>query len=267
MAKSIKYDEIEGTIFFNSSRTYTLSLLNYFSNFKHYVKKENGDLGEKNIPIQFGNYEKSIALEDIEGDPDFSNWNIVPRMILSFEGMNKAVDRTLNKDHKLSMKINEDGIDILRYTLNSVPYDFEFKLLIQTRGMNEAFQIVEQILPHFRPSLPLEIKEFPLFEELTKTQLLISDPSFEINEDFEDSDINIINISFDLTLRGNLYLPISLVAPIKTLKMFYYILEKNNIEEAKLASRYKWNIEEGKINNLEVEEHYAPSQNIKIIKE
>jgi len=261
----MKYEEVEGTLFFNSSRTYTLSVLNAFSKIKHYVKKDNGDLGEEIIPIQFGNYEKSIALEDI-GDKDFSNWNIVPRMILSFEGMSKAVDRTLNKDHKLSFKVNIDGKDTLRYSLNSVPYDFQFKLLIQSRGMNEAFQIVEQILPNFRPSLPIEVKESPLFEETTKTQLLISDPAFEILEEFEEEDINIINISFDLTLRGNLYLPISLIAPIEVVKMFYYLIDKNNIKESKLATEYNWDVSDGKIENESIK-IYESKSNIQIIKE
>lgn len=266
--ENTKYEDVEGVLFFNSSRTYTLAILDFFSSLKHYVRKEDGMLGEKVIPIQFGNYEKSVALDDIS-DKDHSNWNIVPRMILSFEGMNKATDRTLNKDHKFSLKVNIDGKDTLKYSANSVPYDFNFRLLIQTRGMNEAFQIVEQILPKFRPSFPIEVKEFPLFEETTKTQLLVSDPTFEINEEFEDEDINIINVSLDVTLRGNLYPPISLVAPIEIVKMFYYIIDKNNNEESLLASKYNYEVEDGSIISEESEHFstYEPPKNITITKE
>ena len=262
------YEEVEGTLFFNSSRTYTLAILDLFSSLRHYVKKEDGTLGDEVIPIQFGNYEKSIVLDDIE-NKDLGNWNIVPRMILSFDGMNKAADRTLNKDHKISLRVQKDGMNILKYSLNSVPYDFNFRLLIQSRGMNEAFQIVEQILPKFRPSYPIEVREFPLFEETTKTQLLISDPTFEINEEFEEEDINIINITFDITLRGNLYPPINMIAPIDVVKMFYYIIDKNDKEASILASKYNWEVEDSKIVSEESEHFssYEPPKNITIIKE
>lgn len=263
----MEYRDAEGTLFFNSTRTYTLSLLTIFSDIKHYVRKDDGTLGEEVIPIQFGNYEKSIALEDIKSKD--TNWNIVPRMILGFEGMNRAGDRTLNKDHKFSMKVEKDGSTVLRHSLNSIPYDFQFRLLIQARGMNEAFQIVEQILPKFRPSFPVEVKEFPLFEETTKTQVLIADPSFDIIEEMEEEDINIINISFDITLRGNLYPPINIIAPIEVIKMFYYIIDKNNKDEAKIASKFKWNVENGSIVSG-TEEHfstYEPPKNITITKE
>lgn len=261
---SISYEEIENTLFFNTARTYTLSILEIFSNIKHYVKKEDGSAGIEEIPIQFGNYEKSVVLDDI-GSKDFSNRNIIPRIVLSFEGMTKASERTLNKEHKFSMKVNMNGQNVLKHAVNSVPYDFNFRLLLQTRGMNEAFQIVEQILPKFRPSLTIQVREFPLFEETTNTQILLSDPTFEINDEMDEEDINIINVSFDITLRGNLYPPINIVAPIEVVKMFNYIIEQKDKNDIKLASKFKWNIENSMIISEE-SEHY-PKSEIQIIKE
>jgi len=261
------YNEAEGTLFFNSSRTYTLALLDLFSSIKHYIEKDDGSLGEEVIPIQFGNYEKSVILEDIRSKD--TNRNVLPRMVLSFEGMTRASYRSLNKNHKFSMKVMHEGRQVLRYTPNSTPYDFQFKLLIQARGMNQAFQIVEQILPKFRPSVEINIQELPLFDETTKTQVLISDPTFDINDEMEDEDINIINISIDITIRGNLYLPINIVGPIEVVKMFFYSIKDKDRKDAKLASKFKWTIEEGQVINEESSHFpsYEASKNIEIIKE
>jgi len=260
---ALDYDtQINNTLIFNSTRTYTLAILDGLNNIKHFVRNEDGSASEKVVPITFGNYEKSIALADIDqATLEQGNWNFVPRMVLSFEGMTKAGERTTNKFQKLSKKIEYEGKTLLNYGFNSVPYDFQFVLTLQARGLNEAFQIVEQILPMFRPSYNIQIQEYPMFDEMTETQLQITDPSFEIIDEFAAEDINLINVTFSLNLRANLYMPLQLIAPIETVKLFNHLWETQDYKESQKASYYKWNVcAEGnhKIYNTEIEEHYAP---------
>jgi len=255
--------DIENILYFNSIRNYTLAILDAFNNIKQWVKNEDGTHKEEIIPIVFGNYEKSIALEDIDQETYLNgNFKFIPRMVLTFQGMSKMPDRTTNKYQRIS-KIIEDpdnpGRKELQFGYNSVPYDFQYNLLIQARGLNQAFQIVEQIMPRFRPTYPIQIQEYPIFDAMTLTQVQADDPDFDIIEEFEDTDVNIINITIPLNLRGNLYMPLQVSGPIEIVHMFNRLWDEKDYRDSKLASHYKFDIdtETGRVINT-TEQHFAP---------
>jgi hypothetical protein len=236
LAKDVRY--------FSSIRNYTLALLNAFNGIELYVNQNDEELDKVfTVPISFGNYEKSISLEDInESQITTGNFNYIPRLILSFEGLTKAPDRQTNKFNKFSKKISHPDYSdkMLQVAYNSVAYDFSFTLLLQARGLTQASQLTEEILVYFRPTMNLNIKECPIFEEKTETQILISDPAFEINQDFEETDVNIISVTFDITVRGNLYSPIDMMAPLESLKLFLHIWDQEDYHDSKLAYYYNF---------------------------
>ena len=235
-------------LYFNTTRNYTLSILNALNNIKYWVNIDNEDM-EFIVPIKFGNYEKSIIFEDVKEQYMSGNFNFLPRLVLSFSGMQKAPERITNKYKKFT-KYEGDNIN---FTYNSVPYNFNYDLTLQARGLTEAFMIVEQILPLFRPSMPLKIKEFPLFQHLTETQLLISDPEFDINEEFENEDVNIMTVKFELMLKGNLYLPLELTGKIEKVEMYNHLMKNQNIYDSILESKYTFDIKNSYIENTEIE--------------
>jgi len=238
-------EEAESVLFFNSTRTYTLAILDALNNVKTWTKQTDGKWNEEVIPITFGNYEKSLRMEDIDQETLLSgNFNFIPRFALSFNGMSKAPDRDTNKFQKISKKVlAPDGESLmLNFGYNSVAYDFQYTLLLQARGLNQAFQIVEQILPLFRPTYAVAVKEYPLFDDMTETVLQIEDPSFEIIEEFEDTDVNIINVSMGLNIRGNLYMPLSLQAPIKVVKMLDYLWDLQEVQDSQKAAFYNCDV-------------------------
>jgi hypothetical protein len=255
--------EIENVLYFNSIRNYTLAVLDAFNNVKHWVKNEDGTHKEEVIPFTFGNYEKSIALEDIDKETYLSgNFNFIPRMVLTFQGMSKIPERTTNKFQKISKIIDNPenpGRKELQFGYNSVPYDFQYNLIIQARGLNQAFQIIEQIMPRFRPTYSISIQEYPLFDNMTLTQLEADDPDFEILDEFEETDINIITVTIPLNLRANLYMPLQVSGPIEIVKLFNRLWDDKDYRDSSLASYYKFYIdtETGTVENCE-DWHYAP---------
>lgn len=261
--------EIKNILFFNSVRTATLAILDGLNGIKHWVRTEDGKYNEELVGIKFGNYEKCIELADVPQDViDSGNFNFIPRLVLSFVGMTKESTRTLNKYHKISKRVqNEKGDIQLNYAYNSVPYDLQYQLVLQARGLNEAFQIVEQILPMFRPTYPLSIQEYPLFDEKTETVLSISDPQFDIMNDFGPEDVNIVNVTFDLVLKSNLYLPLQLTGPIETVIMMNYLWDTQDYKESQLASHYEFDVCKftGKIYNNSVHRAYAPEKAVDVI--
>ena len=232
--------------YFSTTRTYTLALLNAFNNVNYWVEKETDEeQKEFVIPISFGNYEKAVALQDLDSDTiKKGNFNFLPRLVLSFEGMSKAPERQTNKFQKLSKRIchpdtNNPSLDV---SYNSVSYDYHFTLLLQARGLTIATQVTEEILSKFNPSLNLEIKEFPIFTEPTETQILIGDPAFEIITDFETIDVNIMQVTFDINIRGNIYSPIELSGPIEVVKLFTHIWDEEDYKDSKLADYYRFDV-------------------------
>lgn len=231
--------------YFSSIRNYTLALLNAFNNVKYWVEDEpNNNQKEFTVPISFGNYEKSIVLQDLsEDDITAVNFNFLPRLVLSFEGMTKNPDRQTNKFQKLSQRVLVEDKLKANVSYNSVAYDFHFTLLLQARGLTIASQITEEILVMFNPSLNLLIEEFPLFDNRTETQILIADPAFEIMDEFAEEDVNIINVTFDITVRGNIYSPIGIEGPIEVVKMFTHLWDEKEAINSKLASYYRFDID------------------------
>jgi hypothetical protein len=232
--------------YFSSTRNYTLALLNAFNGIRYWVETDDEvQQKEFTIPLSFGNYEKALTLQDMsETELRKGNFNFLPRLVLSFEGMTKAVDRQTNKFQKLTRRVYDPetrkrSMDV---SYNSVAYDYQFTLLLQSRGLTITSQVVEEILVKFNPTLNLMINEFPIFEERTETQIQISDPSFEIQDEFGDEEVNIINVSFDIVVRGNIYSPISMVGPIEVVKMFTHIWDDANIEDAEIASYYRFDV-------------------------
>ena len=255
--------DIKDVLFFNSTRTCTLAILDSLKNIKHWVQVEGG-YNEEVVPIKFGNYEKSIELMDM--DPEVlkeSNFNFIPRMVLSFEGMTKDAPRVTNKFNKISKRVQNDFGDVrIEYAFNSVPYNLQYRLVLQARGLNEAFQIVEQMLPLFRPTYPISIQEYPLFEDKTETLLSISDPEFEIMDEFSQEDVNIVNVTFELGLKTNLYMPLKLAGPVETIRMMTHLWESQEYKESQLASHFEFDVckFDGKIYNDSIHRAYAPER-------
>ena len=45
--------------------------------------------------------------------------------------------------------------------MQDIPYDFNFTLSVQVKNIEDGLQIVEQILPYYRPNRVLNIEEIP----------------------------------------------------------------------------------------------------------
>jgi hypothetical protein len=230
-------------------------MLSSFDNLYYYVPEydENNEyLTDKayRVPISFGNYEKSVKLQDqqlTESMLKSGNFNFVPRMVLSFDGLQKNFERATQKYQRFKKKVihpNENRY-VLDMSYNSIPYDFQYTLLLQTRGMTMASQLTEQILSYFNPSYSLQIIEFPLFFDFTHTQILTDDPEFEIIDEFEDTQVNIVNVSFTLTVRSNIYTQIEYQAPIEVVKMFTHVWDDFNYKLSQLSRYYKFDVQGG----------------------
>jgi len=215
--------------FHNSVKNYTIALLELFNDIHVPRYKQNGDaLSDIVLPIKFGNRDKAYMLSEYDIDNLHNgNVNILPRMVLQFDGMAKAPDRDTNKLSKINKrKVNSDPDSLLyNYHYNAVAYDFNYTVFIACRTFTDATIVVEQIAPMFRPDVTLKIQELDIQEKPTSVPVQIDDFTFTLPEDLSDEDIRIIEVEFPVSVKGNLYLPIKDAEVIKKITINTKMIE------------------------------------------
>jgi len=274
----------QNILYFNSTKRYTLRLLETLSTIPFFVpEKEIVEDGRKlfydrefTLPLKFGIYEKCIALKDLS-EETLSKSHItqyLPRAVLVFDGMDKAFDRHLNKRNVFSKSVdlrklcenygietvnichntddeyyrNRDWYDYkqspdcekVKFSFASVPYNFNYRLIIQGRGLSQTMQIVETVLAKFDPSIPLRVFEYPLFDDQTLTQVIAGDPSFDFSPSYDLEDVNIVNVEIPLMVKGNLYKGIETKGHLKAIGMFMGIWDGEDKYDSKLANFFKF---------------------------
>lgn len=201
----------------NTIRTYTGALLNLFNDLEVQYKNSAGEVTSRNIPIRFASTEKSRILDEYTTEQLTSgNYNVLPRASLVWSSMQKADQRTTNKNLKINTKANESTFEFL---YNSVPYEFTYELSIICRGLNEATMIIEQVASRFNPTVNIDIYDATNLDEPTRVPVQLLDVGVTPDE-YEEISSNIVRVSFGLSLKGNIYPPIRSIERIKDFKMF-----------------------------------------------
>lgn len=227
--------------FFHHSiiKKYTLALLSTFNGVEIQRKLTSGNYSSNFVPITFGVNQKSQILDAYETKELLNgNYNVLPRMSLIFNSLTYASERASSKFNKINKHlINENGEDsILQYQYNRIPYDFSFTIFAKCNTMNEATMIAEQIISYFNPVYYLKLNEIPLQSEPTSIPLLLNDVSFDYEEVSEISS-DVVTLTFDLTLKGNIYPAIKDQEKIKEIRIYNGLWQK---DEYQRASEAKW---------------------------
>lgn len=154
----------------------------------------------------------------------------LPRMSYEFAGMAyRAEDKTQTSRY---MRSQGEGDSTAIKMFNPVPYDVNFNLNIYSKHMDDAFQILEQILPFFGPSLGITINEIP--ELGLKNDIEVQLDGFDTNVEHEGSvgDYRLIVWTLNFRVMTRIYHPTSNPGVIKkTIQN----MEFGDLEESKLA--------------------------------
>lgn len=224
-------------------RKYTAAIINLFNSIEVQYKLTNDEVHTKIIPIKYSSKEKYKELDNKTTEQILSgNTNVLPRSNLSLISMSKSTERSTNKNLKIGRYKNNE---VMEYMYNSVAYDFEFELVFQCRGMNEATQIIEQIAPKFNNTVNVDIWDAQNLDEPSRIPLVLNDIAFD-QEEYSEISSNLVTLTFSLTLSGNLYPPIKTFDRIKEFDLYI-----NEVESENTATRVfmkEWDVgEDGKI--------------------
>ena len=121
-------------------------------------------------------------------------------MAFELTGFEYDVQRQQNKLHRTIKSASEsDGKRGFQYA--PAPYNLNFTLSILTKNMNDALQIVEQILPYFQPEYTVTMKMVDSMTENRDVPIVLNSVSFQ--DDYEGSfeDRRIIEYTLDFTMK------------------------------------------------------------------
>ncbi|CAM0001282.1 tail sheath stabilizer [Vibrio phage K469] len=172
-----------------TTRSYGAVLMAIFSDLK--VDTE-GKLVEIPITPLTGIRDKSDGQSPTNG--------VYPRGTLGFESYVTDDERQLNNNqHRLR---NED---MDKSQLMRVPMGYQFKVSYRFKKADEAYQVVEQVVPAFQPSLDFKWKDN---NDLSNTQnVKVKLDSFEIEDNWEGSgdEPDYHDVTFIVTMSGYMY--------------------------------------------------------------
>lgn len=135
------------------------------------VRKDGSDnvLQQQRVALAYGNRQKWLArIDELEDFDDVKVEIKLPRMSFNITGLSYDSDRQLSKFCKDKITVSKEGNSYSAKLSQGVPYVIGYELNIYATTQDDAHQIIEQILPHFKPSYSVTIK--PISDQTTITQ-------------------------------------------------------------------------------------------------
>lgn len=170
------------------------------------VTKQNGK-SEKivKVPLAYAPKDKYIVKmlqSDVKDNKTLQT--TLPRASFEIQAYTFDSQRLLNKAHNL--KGVAQGTNVLQYT--PVPYDVDFALYTYTKTTEDDLQLMEQILPFFKPDLTLSVvmQEEPRIVQ--DIPLILNSVTKEDDYDGSFEDRRMIISTYTFTMKLNYYGPL-----------------------------------------------------------
>jgi len=201
-----------GTYFYNETIKRSVSIFGtLFNNITlKKIKSDGTILGEQIVPISYGPKQK--WLERINVDPKQRDGNITgmtfPRMAFELSGIEYDATRQQNKlIRSQKSTLESDGVK-RAFQYNPAPYTLTFKLSIMTKNMNDALQIVEQIIPYFQPEYTVTMKMIDSMTDYRDVPITLESVAFEDNYESGYEERRFIEYSLDFKMKLYFFGPV-----------------------------------------------------------
>ena len=166
------------------------------------------------VPIAYGPKEKFLVR--LKQDPNLDSKTAItlPRIGFEISSYQYAANRKLSSTIKNINILNSDKAR-LKSQYVPVPYDITFALSIFVKNADDGCQIVEQILPYFRPEFTTNVRLIPEMDIVVDTPVVLQDITVEdaYEGDFDTRRALVYNLNF--VVKGLLFGPVSTSGVIK----------------------------------------------------
>ena len=173
------------------------------------------------VPLTYASKEKFYLTLKQNKDLDLLSSTVLPRMGFIITDIGYDFERkqsSIGKFHSIS----NDTYSHKKMFL-PVPYDIQLELSVYSRNMIDGLQIIEQILPFFKPSFNITINELDEMGVLRDIPIILDDIS---HEDTSEGDLmdsfRILRWDLTFTIKANFYGPVKDQKVIKHIYVDYY---------------------------------------------
>lgn len=146
---------------------------------------------------------------------------VLPRMGFIINDMSYDSERKQSSIGKFHARSDVDGSH--KKMFMPVPYDINIELSIYSRNMVDGLQILEQILPFFKPSFNITINELEPMGVLRDIPIILDSITHDDTSENDVSDgFRLLRWDLDFTVKANFYGPVNESAIIKKVYVDYY---------------------------------------------
>ena len=180
------------------------------------------ELERVRVPIIYGDKEKYVKRLDI---PTEKVQITLPRIEYGLTDIQYDSSRRTNQANKIA-GCSSDGT---AYIPSPIPYNFDFELVLYTRNIEDANQIMEYILPFFIPDYNLKINMVPDLGIIKNVPITFVGESEDADSTGSyDSPIRSVFRTLRFVARSYIYQPPKYYKPIFGLSSNISILNTNN---------------------------------------
>jgi hypothetical protein len=154
------------------------------------------------VPLSYGSKEKYITR--ITSDPNLTRsvQTVVPRIAFEMTGI--AYDNS-RKQSSLTRNFALDANKALNAQYVPVPYDFNFSLSIFVRNTEDGTQILEQILPFFKPDYTLTVDFIPDMDQKYDLPIILNSVSPTTDYEGDMMTTRLIIWDLEFTVKGYIW--------------------------------------------------------------
>lgn len=169
-----------------------------------YVRRESAEgVSFVKVPIQYG----PASLRNKTKEGEYRTGMQFPNM--AFEMTDISLDETRRQSQYVPMRVGH-STPANKYNENTslqpVPHNIGYRLYIRTKLVEEALQILEQIVGAFNPHIAVDLIDSTGME-IERAIHVNLESGYEYTDNYEDSFENnrFIEVSVSLTVRGYIY--------------------------------------------------------------
>lgn len=220
---------LSGKHFYNQTVRKAVSVFGTLFN-NIYVQKPSKQ--KERVPISYGPAQKFITrLNDAGSDTDRIALK-VPRMSFEITSIEFDSERSLNKMNKLMTYDSPTGRDTL---FQGVPYNIGMQLTVISKDQDSALQIVEQILPTFRPDYTIAIKDMEKPGTSMDVPVILTGVS--VGDDYEGDyeTARVLTYTLDFEMKIKFYGHVVKSAIIRTAEVYFHESPKGSAVSTNLS--------------------------------
>lgn len=197
--------------YFSSIRSLVIGFLNLFNNIRIQKFNNSGVLQNTiKVPVAWGSGDKAIIITDYEDENRINDYTMVkmllPRISVSLDNIEYDNIRMTQFTKFLFKDLATTNMKGL---YSPVPYNFSFTVNIYTKYIDDGLQILEQILPYYRPFYTITIKNIRNLEVLKDVQIVLTGVSYEDTYEGAVPDERVINYSMNFQAQHWIWPPIA----------------------------------------------------------